>query len=191
VSCALAKPLTIFLFGAQYVDSAPSLAILAAGFFVHAAAGLNTRTLKVYGKVRTVLAIDLLSCIWALSLNLLLIPRLGPLGGAIALSTTLVLHNIVTEIVLRITTGISVFEWRYARLYGTVAMLAAGLGLIQWWLSPPLYLGLILAALASACLLAMNLRQLAVHESFPELLRIPLLGRWLVPAPHRPDVVQV
>lgn len=186
VSCALAEPLTVFLFGAKYAGSAPILAILAAGFFVHAAAGLNTRTLKVYGKVRIVLAIDLLSCICALSLNLLLIPRMGPLGGAIALTTTLVVHNIVTEIVLCITTGISAFEWRYARLYGTVAMLAAGLGLVQWWWSPPLYLGVALAAVASAFLLAMNLRQLAVHESFPELLRIPFLGRWLAPASGGP-----
>jgi O-antigen/teichoic acid export membrane protein len=184
VSCSLASPLTVFLFGPQYAASAASMAILAVGFFFHAAAGLNTRTLKVYGKVRTVLAIDFCSAAFALGVNLLLIPWLGALGGAIALSATLILHNVVAEIVLSVATGISVFEWRYARLYGTVAAVAAALWLIQWLWSPPLYLGLVVAALASCLVLALNRRFLAVHETFPELLRVPLLGRWLLGAPR-------
>jgi O-antigen/teichoic acid export membrane protein len=178
VSFALAEPVTVALFEARYAESAGVLAVLALGYFFHAAAGLNSRTLKVYGRVKTVLAIDIGSTLFAIPLNLWLIPRYGAIGGAIGLTATLVLQNVLNEIALHFATGISVFKWRYGRLYLLVAAVAAGLWGVQWLWSPPLAAGLALAALASLLVVMLNRQLLDVQATFPELLRVPLIGRW-------------
>ena len=177
VSFTLAEPLTILLFGQRYADSSLILAVLAVGFYFHAASGLYSQTLKAFGKVRYIVVIDALAAVFALTMNLVLIPRYGALGGALGLSLTLVVHNVANQIGLFLGTGISVFEWRYAKLYAVVGVSTLGLWQVQSAWSPPLYVGLLLAAVASLLVVAMNRNLLDVEKTFPELQRFPLLGR--------------
>ena len=51
----LAEPVTVLFFGERYADSATILAMLSLGYYFNGALGLNAETLKVYGRVRTII----------------------------------------------------------------------------------------------------------------------------------------
>ncbi|MDQ4078557.1 MAG: oligosaccharide flippase family protein, partial [Chloroflexota bacterium] len=90
---SLARPLTIFLYGERYEQSAIILALLSLGYYFNAALGQNGSTLKVYGKLRYVVAINALVAVLNLGLNLVLIPRYGALGAGVGTFITLVIFN--------------------------------------------------------------------------------------------------
>ena len=178
VSFALAQPITVLLFGARYADSAAILAILSLGFFVNAALGFNSHTLRVFGKVRLIMAIDAASFVALVAANVALIPRYGALGGAIATSGGIVLYNILNQVALLRIKGIQLFPRRYLMLYGMMVLATAGVTAFQLACAPPLYLGLVVAAMVSLAVLWLNRMVVDVPTMFPELRRLPLL-RWL------------
>ncbi len=161
VSFALCEPTTLLLFGERYADAAPVLACLALGYFVHSAVGLNARTLKVCGHIRIVMAIDLTLTALSVAANWLCIVHWGVLGGAISVAVSLVLHSAINQVALRHATGIAVFDWRYAKLYASVAAATGLLWLYQRFLGPPIYVGLSLAAVLSLGLIYQNRHALA------------------------------
>jgi O-antigen/teichoic acid export membrane protein len=179
---SLAEPLTVALFGERYRESGPLLALLALGYYVSSAWGLNGVTLQVFGKVRFLGITNLVSSALNVVLFLLLIPPYGALGAAIAMSATLIFQNALRQAGLRVHAGVEVFNWRYSRIYLMVGASALALWLIQLTLEPPIVVGLVLAGLASALLLAASHSQLRVAETFPELQRIPFARR-LFPLP--------
>jgi O-antigen/teichoic acid export membrane protein len=182
VTFSLAEPLTVALFGERYSDSAPLLALLALGYYVSSAWGLNGVTLQVFGKVRFLVVTNLVSSALTVVLFFLLIPRYGALGAAIAISATLIFQNAVRQAGLRAHAGVDVFEWRYLRIYLVVSLGALALWLVQVTVAPPLVVGLALAGLASALLLAISHSQLRIAETFPEIRRLPFARR-LFPTP--------
>jgi O-antigen/teichoic acid export membrane protein len=182
VTFSLAEPLTVALFGERYRESAPLLALLALGYYMSAVTGFNGITLQVFGKVRFLVATNLAASVVNVILFLLLIPPYGALGAAIAMSATLILQNVLKQAGLRVHAGVDVFDWRYSRIYLVLGTSALALWLIQLTMEPPIVVGLLLAGLASALLLAVSRRQLRVAETFPELQRIPFARR-LFPQP--------
>lgn len=174
LTSSLAEPVTVLLFGEPYRGSAPYLAILSIGMYFNAALGLNGLTLKVMGKLRYIVILNLAAAAVNVALNLLLIPPLGALGAAIATGSTLVAHNVLKQTGLSLA-GIRIFEWRYLRLYGALAGAALGVFALQVVLRPPIPIVLALAAVASAGVLVMSRRDLDLSDTFPELQRIPLL----------------
>jgi O-antigen/teichoic acid export membrane protein len=94
---SLSGPLTETLFGARYADSSTYLTLLSLGYYFNAALGFNGLTLKVYGRLRYVVFINVVAAFVNLGLNLILIPRYGPLGAAIGTCLTLVLHNFLKQ----------------------------------------------------------------------------------------------
>ncbi len=177
LSFSLAQPLTLTLYGQRYADSAAILALLSFGYYFNAALGQNGLTLKVFGKVRYVVVVNLLAVVVNLVVNLLLIPRYGALGAAIGTSSTLVAHNIFKQAGLRFGTGINLFEWRYLKVYLIIGLSALGLLLVQAVLSPSVYVSFGLAALASLAVFRLNRRLLNIGQTFPELLRFTLVRR--------------
>ena len=177
VSFSLAQPLTVMLYGQRYADSAAILALLSFGYYFNAALGQNGLTLKVFGRLRYVVVVNVLAVVINLVVNLLLIPRYGALGAAIGTSSTLVAHNILKQAGLRFGTGISLFEWRFLKVYLVIALSTLGLLLLQAVASPPIYVGFALAALASLLVVGLNRRSLNVRQTFPEVLRFPLARR--------------
>jgi O-antigen/teichoic acid export membrane protein len=182
VTFLLAEPVTVALFGERYRDSGTLLALLALGYYFVAASGFNGVTLQVFGKLRYIVVTNVAAMVVNGLLFLLLIPPYGALGAAIAMSVTLVLHNILKQAGLRMGTGIDIFDWRYVRVYAVVTASAAALWGVQLALAPPLAASLALTALASALVFALSRDQLRVVDTFPELLRIPFARR-LFPAP--------
>ena len=165
------------LYGARYEQSTSVLAILALGCYFHAALGFNGLTLKVYGKLRYIVFINVLAAVLNFVAILLLIPRYGALGAAIGTCGTLFIHNILKQAGLRCGTGINLFEWRYFRVYLVIALSAGTLWLFQNLASPPVYVSLAMAGLASLVVFRLNRHLLNAHDIFPELLRIPLVRK--------------
>jgi O-antigen/teichoic acid export membrane protein len=179
ISFALAEPLTIALFGNRYADAAPIMAILAIGYFTNAAFGFNGLTLNVFGLVRPVVAINLAAVFLNLVLNFWLIPIYGPLGAAIATSTTLILQNALRQLTLSRRTGVPAFETRLAPTYMTILAAAVLLLVMQVVASPGLWIGVPICALASTVVIAVARRQLDLAATFPEIARLPIVGRML------------
>jgi O-antigen/teichoic acid export membrane protein len=179
VTCSLAGPVTVLLFGDAYRDSAVILAILAVGQYANAATGMNGLTLKVYGKLRYVFGLNLATLGVTVAVNWVLIPPFGALGAAVGTSATLLVHNLLKQVGVGIYTGVRFFDPHYLRVYALIAASATGLFAVQRWLPLPLPVALGLAALASFVVLRGSRRLLDVEDTLPELARIPLLARLL------------
>ncbi len=174
---ALAQPLTILLYTEKYASSAPILALLSLGYYFSTALGFNGLTIRVFGKMRYIVIINILAGVVNLAINLLLIPRYGALGAAIGTCGTMIVHNILKQLGLRSCEGMKVFEWRYLKLYTVVAVSAIGLLFIQSITSAHYYVGFVLVALVSLFVMVINRKSLNVQEMFPELLRFPLVRK--------------
>ncbi len=174
VTFGAAGPLTVFVYGHQYGASATCLTALAFGYYFSAALGFNGLTLKVVGKLRFIVVINLAAAALNLGLNLVLIPRYGALGAAMGTALTLVLHNILKQAGLRLSQGLSVFDRAYRRLY-----LAIGLGILA--LLPVrlavsnLYVAVGLTLLVSGAVFLATRKRLEIGQTFPVLLRFPLV----------------
>lgn len=176
---SLAQPLTLLLYGQRYADSATILALLSFGYYFNTALGFNGLTLKVLGKLRYIVVINIMAALVNVGINLLLIPRYGALGAAIGTGGTLVAHNIFKQAGLMMGTGISLFDRRYVRVYLIIGLSAAGLLLLQLVPLPHVAIHFAIAALVSLLVLLVNRRSLDVAQTFPELLRLPLARRLL------------
>jgi O-antigen/teichoic acid export membrane protein len=183
---SMAHPLTVLLYGQRYEGSAIILALLSFGYYFNAALGFNGLTLKVYGKLKYIVVINILAALINVAINLLLIPLYGPLGAAIGTCGTMILHNILKQAGLRFGTGISLFEWKYFKVYLSIILGAVGLLLAQIampnnysWKEPYIYISFALAAVVALLVVGMNRKSLNVGETFPELLRFPLVRRVL------------
>ena len=200
---SLAGDVTRQLYGDRYAGSSVYLAMLSLAYYFNTALGFNGLTLRVYGVMRPIVLINIAAAVTNLVLNLALIPLFGPLGAAIGTSTTLIVHNVLKQIGLHRATGISFFEPHYLRVYGVIGAGAIGLLVIQAALGPlrgladlsiigihgfdvVFLIELLLAALVSGLVFALTRSELRIGDTFPELLRIPVIGRLLGPD-RRPD----
>jgi len=173
VTFSFAQPITLLLYGSRYEQFAPILALLSLGYYFNAALGFNGLTLKVYGRVRYTVLINLATVAINVFLSLLLIPRLGVLGAGIGIMVALIIHNLFKQAGLRLGTGVNLFEWRYLRVYLGIALCALGLLAVQITTSASVYLTLGLAVLATVLLIRLNAGMLEVSEMFPEAMRFP------------------
>src|SRR5207237_8707131 len=107
-------PLIILLFGARFVPSAAILALLSLGYFVNVIFAFNGVTLKVLGKIRLMVILNIIAPIVIVLFNLLLIPRYGAVGAAVATCAGLIAQNLLRQLTLwRAGSGISFFEKRF------------------------------------------------------------------------------
>jgi len=176
---SMAKPLTLFLYGERYVDSWLYLQLMSFGYYFSAALGFNGLTLKVLGKLRYIVTINILAVIVNVGLNLLLIPKYGALGAAIGTGSTMVVHNIFKQAGLRLASGISIFDRQYLPFYLIIAGSATALFLITLFYSENIYVAVPLVALASLFVIRMCKDKLKVEETFPELLKLPFMKKLL------------
>lgn len=174
---ALARPLTVVLYGERYANSAIMLALLALAYYINAALGFNGLTLKIFGRLKYILLINLGVALLNLALNLWLIPRYGALGAAVGTSLALIVHNALKQLGLRLGTGIRLFDPRYAPIYVSMSLATLGVVLTQVLAGGSLPIG-VMAALVATLLVVMRARQaLRLDQTFPELRRIPLMRR--------------
>lgn len=176
---SLAEPITVLSFGNKYHDAWLLLALLSLGHYFNAATGFNGLTLKVCGKLKFVVAINLATALLNLSLGLILIPRYGAVGAATGSCISLVVHNLLKQTGLLLGTGVRLVDARYLRVYAVIVTAAVTLGLVQYLLAPSKYWSLALAAATSLAVLRACRDQLHADQMFPELLKLPLAARLL------------
>lgn len=180
MTCALAQSLTVILFGSDYAGSATILALLALGHYFNAAMGFNAETLRVHGRVRFVFFSDVLSAAVAIVLSLLLIPRYGALGAALAMTTLLVFHNLLNHLGLWLgDTEVRLVDGRFFQVHAVILASLGALLSLQWLLDPPVHVGVALALVASVLVVRFTRRVVNAQDAFPELLRIPLVRQLL------------
>jgi O-antigen/teichoic acid export membrane protein len=180
----LSEPLTVFLLGEQYQSSAAVLGILALGCYVHTSLGFNSQTLRVYGRVRAVVATDVIASAAALLGYAILIPSHGPLGAAIATAGGLVLHNLLNQCWLVRSTDVRAFDPRYLGTLASIVAATVVLLIAQYAFAPHVAFGLSLTALLSLLVFYWNRDTLNLGDAFPALARFPFVYR-LVSSPAR------
>jgi O-antigen/teichoic acid export membrane protein len=179
VTFSLAQPVVLLLYGQEYASSGTIMSILALGMYVNAVMGFNKDTLRVYHRLRYLFFVDAAIMVITLALSMLAIPEYGALGAAVVFTTALIINNILFHIGLSRLTPVKLFDWSYLRIYVMVVIGATALSVVQAVWSPPLPVGLVLAAALSLLLLRLNASSLQIGETFPELLKVPALGRLL------------
>jgi O-antigen/teichoic acid export membrane protein len=172
---SLAPPLTLLLFGERYAEAGWIMAILALGYYFNSALGFSADTLRIYGKFRYTIIVDVATTFICLVLGFLLIPRHGAMGAAIATCATLVIYNILNQIGLKFATQINLFDWHYLRVYLSIIVCTSILSVLQLWLEPPIYIGILLAGIISLVVLLVNRAVLNVEHTFPELFRFRIV----------------
>jgi len=175
---SLAEPVTVLLFEERYRSSGIILAILSLARYIDAAFGANGQTIRVFGGVKEIVVINIVTAGANLVLALLLIPPFSALGAAVAILLSYIVYNILKQIALRRVTGIPMFDMTYAPVYGAIVVGAVVIGALEITVDPPLIVELALAGIGSLAVVSFGRRVLHIADTFPELLRFPG-GRFL------------
>lgn len=179
VTACFAPAVTVGLYGQAYASSAPILALLAVGYFFNTALGFNGLTVKVHGRLRYTVIVDVVAAIVNVAVNLVLIPRFGPIGAAVGTASTLILHNVLKHTALARLTQVPWFERRYAVTYALLAAIAVGVVAAQAALPHALWVAVIVSGIGGILGVLVSRRHLDLRILFPELDRLPLPG-WFV-----------
>jgi O-antigen/teichoic acid export membrane protein len=179
VTTALAHQLTVDAIGERYAGSAVYLALLAIGFYVNAAFGFNGITLQMLGRVRYVFVMNVVVLAWLVGANLLLVPRWGALGAAIAVLSTVIVHNIGKQAGLGFGSGIGMVDRRHAGVLAAILVAAAAVNAAMLAVHMPLVVGLFVVAVVTAGMVRVLGKTLDMRGTLPELARVPVL-RWLL-----------
>jgi len=173
------EQLCVLLFGAQYADSAPTLAILSLGFFINTTVGMNLRLVRVVSGLKALILTDLISLAGAILFNFLLVPTFGAIGGAWAILIGFAIQGVIYMVAVAMTVDVNPLAWRLIRAYCLAGVLtwclwmAAGSSLIT-----PLWMPVLLAA-ASLLFAFLCRDDLEVANVFPEVAKVPYVGRLL------------
>lgn len=111
-------------FGAEYVDGAAALSILAIGFTIHTVAGFNSSALTAIGRTELVVYDNVFAAVLNVALNFLLIPEFSFIGAAVATTISYVALNFLYSYHLYRETGIH----PYSRTIGRLATGGVALG---------------------------------------------------------------
>jgi O-antigen/teichoic acid export membrane protein len=173
VCISLAEPLIVLLLGERYSASAPVLAILAVGFFFKAALGLNRLTLRALGKVRVLLYIEVIATVALIIAALLLVPRFGAIGGAIAGAAVMIAYSCMNTLMLWRITGKNPLPWLYTKVYLIAAACALGLWLVRPMMGvDSILLLFLLTGFTWMIVIFSCWKSLHFDEIFPEVLRL-------------------
>lgn len=170
-----ARPLTVFLYGERYGASSSILALLALGCYFNVLLGFNLQTLKVFEKLRYIVVVSILALLINVGADLFLIPHYGALGAAMGTAGTLILYNLLLQGGLVLAKGLRAFERRYLSVYLSIAAGALGILAIDRLSAGRIAVAVPLVAVGSWLVLAISKRYLNAAETFPELLKLPLV----------------
>jgi O-antigen/teichoic acid export membrane protein len=179
LSFTAAVPLTVLLFGERYAAAAPILSLLAFSQFVEATAGFNAETLRVNGKVRWLIAANVVGLTVLVGVSVALIPSMGALGAGIGTAAGQLCYTLLRQTFVRVAVGVKSVDREHVGFYATMAAAGAVLLVIRlvtpanpWIIGPAVLLGVWVVFVSARS-------SLSVSETFPELGRIPLLRRIL------------
>lgn len=105
------------VFGARYSPAATALVILSIGFMANAAAGRNRQTLSALGRTKVLMVATTGTYALNVGLNLLLIPRYGHVGAAVASASSYAALNVAVCAFLATRMGVSPLSMQNVRTY--------------------------------------------------------------------------
>ena len=175
VTFSLAKPLTIFLYGARYAESGPVLALLSLASYFNVIVGFNLQTLKIIEKLNYVIGASVATALANLVVTTVMIKLYGAIGAAAGSAATLIGYNLLLQAGLSPIAHFQVLDRRYLSVYLNIALCSCGLFFVGSLTTLNFYVLFPLAACASLCVFALAKKKLSVAETFPELLRSPFM----------------
>jgi len=178
VSSSLSNPLTLFLYGEDYAGSSLIMIFLSIGYYVNAALGFNAETLRIYGKIRYTVIVDISTIFISLAINLYLIPRYQAIGAGLGTLFTMIIHNVLNHAGLKIKLNMQLFPRRYFKVYFFIIVNTFAVAIIQYLFKPQIIIAIFLAVLSSILVLWLNRRALEIEGFFPELQRIKILRKF-------------
>ncbi len=123
-------------FGAAYVEAAPALVLLSLGFFANALGGRNRETVSALGHTRYLMVANGSAFGLNIGLNLVLIPRYGFVGAAVASAVSLGWLNAVVVGILTYRFDISPFSTESVRTFVALPLvLGPPAAILSQWVS--------------------------------------------------------
>jgi O-antigen/teichoic acid export membrane protein len=98
------------VFGSEFSNGATTLQILSVGQFINVAMGSFVMLLVMSGREREYRNVLMVSTLVVLTLNVVLIPKYGAIGAAIATTSAIVVQNILFGYYVRTKLGILIFS---------------------------------------------------------------------------------
>ena len=184
MSTAYAGPTTVTLLGERYASSAPLLAICGVGYFFQSASGFSAQILTVAGRRRYLFWTNVLTMAIGVATSMILIPKYGALGAAWVTAITLIVNNLLRQLGLR-GLPVRVFDVRVLAPYLLMIILVLDLAGLQSIAPVGFIMAILISGVATLVLLLFTVPWLDVPGTFPELMRLPLVGGLLRTAAHR------
>jgi O-antigen/teichoic acid export membrane protein len=173
----LAPATTVTLFGERYAGSATVLSILAVGYYVNVMLGFNAYALQVCGRIRYLVGVNAFMALLNIGLCFALAPEFGAVGVATANCVALVVQNLLNQWALRGSLRTGFIDRSCRACYLWIILGAAALWAFQIAMTPGILLSVAAGAVVSLAVLAGSQPALQLAETFPELRRVPLLGK--------------
>lgn len=104
----------LWLFGPEFTAGYPLMGVLAVGYLGRAAMGPSEFLLGMLGEHRTCAANAAIAAATSIVLNLVLVPRLGTMGAAMATSTAMLTGAMLNTIAARRRLGLEIAIWARA-----------------------------------------------------------------------------
>ena len=174
---AFGDQVVVLLFGERYRVAGTVLSILCIGYYINGATGFNSLVLRVFGRVRYMVSVDLITAAASLAATVLLIREYGAVGAAVGTTLSFLLQTVFYQWGLRTQTTVLAIDPRFVRPYVSIAIGTVAAVLLERTLEPPLLVGIVLVGLISLIVFAINRHSLRVVETYPELGRFRLMRR--------------
>jgi O-antigen/teichoic acid export membrane protein len=174
-----APEFVVTLFGERYANSSDVLALLSIGYYISAMLGFNNLTLQVCERIRFLVGVNLLVTVLNVAICLLLVQRYGAIGVALANMVALVVQNLLNQWALRRALKTAFIDRSCARCYLVIVLAIAALWLFRELVHPSLVTCLLAAAVASLLVLLAGRGAIELGGTFPELLRLPGIRRFV------------
>jgi O-antigen/teichoic acid export membrane protein len=167
----------VLLFGEQYSGAGAVLGILCIGYYVNGSMGFNSLVLRVFNRVRYLVAVDLTTAVMNILLAVLLIQQFGAVGAAIATTATFIFQNAAYQWGLKTRTWVAALDARYVRPYASIVIGTILVVLVGQLVDPPFIAGAIFVGLVALTVFALNRHSLQIVDTYPELGRFRLMRR--------------
>lgn len=144
-------PVVLSIFGSQFRVGAASLAILSLAMLVNLGTGNVVVLLLMSGRSSWHLFNTGVSVILNVVVNLLLIPRHGISGAALAWAVSIVWSNMAALVEVRVLLGIRPFGSGYRLVSVGAALCYGGAAILVRWTLGPSFTSVLLAAVVATC----------------------------------------
>ncbi|WP_336343290.1 flippase [Halalkalicoccus ordinarius] len=153
------------IFGSEYGAGGAALSVLALGFFTNAAVGRNRETLSALGATNFILISNLVAFSVNICLNLILIPRYGFIGAAVASAVSFIALNVVVYLFLLHKFDITPFSYHSTRVFISLPVIFIPSGFLMKYILPTSVLSMVLTGVLIGVLSIMTVALIGGFES--------------------------